>query len=225
MKDTDLDNKVYELEDSQHIYDDPNLLMDSCLKMPLPPTTASYDVLNRDASAASKLQPTTRTAVDRGEVVKFSMSDGRYTSVTMAPTSQSLDNKPVPPRVPPGYSSPKSLVPTRPPAPKAPPGYAVPRPHAPEKVDLAEDKEETVGYFPLMNGKVKESGTYQELVAPSPAQQVAMTNPAQKDATANPAHKDVTVNNPFEAVSPPSAIEEEEYVEMQSPQAETPFPE
>lgn len=221
----ELDNKMYELDDSDHIYDDPSLLVvDSCLKMPLPPTIDSYDILNREVdskdametSHANSTAPAPQPAVGRGlgEVVSFSMSEGRYTSVGPTPTPRV---KPAPMHVPPGYSTPRPLIPVARPAPKPP---AVPRPQAPEKIVVADDGEETVVYFPLMKeAKAQENGTYQALVTPAPKDTTAQKDATVSPTTVNPTQQDATV-------SPTPAIEEEEYMDMKTPGTKTAeFPE
>ena len=239
-KETELDTKEdlelkYELDDD-HIYDDPNHLVhqESCLKLPLPPTMPAYNTLNRniDAKAPSRvnaptpyMEPSTG-ASGKGEGANSSESEGRYTYLHHVSTSNSSlttangTRKSKPP-VPPGYAAPRSsLVPQTP----VPPGYAVPRPQSMEKVenlppaaiDPAKDGPETVGYFPLMRIE-KENSAYQPL---KPAQQDHTASHTQQEAmtsngVTNPTQQDV-----------PKIEEEEEYMEMKSPQSKTPeFPE
>lgn len=229
MKEADLDYK-YDLEDSDHIYDNPNHLMESCLKMPLPPTTASYNTLNRETgtkalSSANTPTPYSQPTTEKGE---GAMSKGsRYTSLQLVTTSTSSlttangTKKPkhTPPPVPPGYSAPRSLVSAgRATAPR-PPGYAVPRPQstekvepqppATEKINLVEDGV-TVQYFPLMR-RERENSTYQAL----------KLVPTKPDRTASHTQQDATTSHTQQVIE-----EEEAYMMMKSSQATVPeFPE
>lgn len=233
MKEAELDTK-HDLElkhemggDDDHIYDDPDRLVhhESCLKLPLPPTTASYDTLNRNINAkvpshvnapTPYMQPST-SASGKGDE-ENSPTEGRYTYLHNVPTSLTTTNSKSP--VPPGYAAPKSsqVLPIQ-----APPGYAVPRPHsmenvenpppaAAEKIDLAKDGPETVGYFPLMR-RDRENSTYQPLKP-------------QQDHTASHTQQEATTNKGVTSPDIPMIEEEEEYMEMKSPQSKTPeFPE